>query len=76
MGEKYYRWAFFSYAHNLGDISRAIEIAKGMIASGNEVKFFNHGGRYVHLIKVAGIEYENLLPEISEEQDDIVMAIN
>jgi len=38
------KWAFFSYGHNLGDFTRALETAKGMRESGAKVKFFNHGG--------------------------------
>ena len=34
------KWAFFSYGHNLGDFTRALETAKGMKQSGMDVKFF------------------------------------
>lgn len=70
------RWAFFSYAHNLGDFSRALETAKGMAATGAEVCFFNHGGKHLYRIDEAGLPSVNLQPEISEEQDNQIMAID
>ncbi len=70
------RWAFFSYAHNLGDFSRALETAKSMRRMGAQVKFFNHGGRYLYLLERTGIASANLLPEITGEQDAAVMAID
>jgi len=44
------KWAFFSYGHNLGDFTRALETAKRMIESGAKVKFFNHGGVHNNMI--------------------------
>ena len=44
------KWAFFSYGHNLGDFTRALETAKGMKESGMDVKFFNHGGIHNYMI--------------------------
>ncbi len=70
------KWAFFSYGHNLGDFTRALETAKGMIESGARAKFFNHGGVHNHLISDAGIEEENLQPELTWEQHQIIMDIN
>lgn len=70
------KWAFFSYGHNLGDFTRALETAKGMVKSGAQVKFFNHGGVHNHLIDQAGIESENLYPELSWEQHQVIMDIN
>ncbi len=70
------RWAFFSYAHNLGDFTRALETAKGIIESGLDLSFFNHGGTHISMIEKAGMKSINLQPEISNEQDEIVMAIN
>ena len=70
------RWAFFSYGNNLGDFTRALETAKGMLKSGAQVKFFNHGGIHNSLISEAGIEEEDLLPELTWEQHQIIMDIN
>ena len=70
------KWAFFSYGNNLGDFTRALEIAKGIKASGAGLKFFNHGGIHNHLIEEAGIAMENLQPELSWEQHEKIMDIN
>jgi UDP:flavonoid glycosyltransferase YjiC (YdhE family) len=71
-----FKWAFFSHAYNLGDFSRAIETAKGMCAEGAHVKFFNHGGIYLDLLEKNGIASIDLLPEITKEQDETLMAID
>ena len=70
------RWAFFSYGNNMGDFTRAIEIAKGMKASGAQLKFFNHGGIYNDRITEAGIDSEDLKPELTWEQHQVIMDIN
>ena len=70
------KWAFFSYGHNMGDFTRALETAKGMKKTGATVKFFNHGSIHNHLISKAEIEEQNLLPELSWEQHEIIMDIN
>ena len=70
------KWAFFSYGHNLGDFTRALETAKGMKASGAQLKFFNHGGVHNHLIEKAGIEAQELEPELTWKQHEIIMDIN
>lgn len=70
------KWAFFSYGHNLGDFTRALETAKGMKRSGMDVKFFNHGGIHNHLISKSGIDEINLYPELTWEQHQIIMDIN
>jgi UDP:flavonoid glycosyltransferase YjiC (YdhE family) len=70
------KWAFFSYAHNMGDFTRAFEVAKAMKNSGEQVSFFNHGGFHLDWLAKQNIPFYNLLPEISSEQNDIVMAIN
>ena len=70
------KWAFFSYGHNLGDFTRALETAKGMKQSGMDVKFFNHGGIHNHMIGEAGIDELNLYPELTWEQHQVIMDIN
>lgn len=73
---KKFRWAFFTYAHNYGECSRAIEIGKAMKNRGHHVKFFIHGGRHVDKIKEAGLDLEYLTPEYTDEQDKIIMDID
>lgn len=70
------RWAFFSYGHNLGDFTRALETAKAMKATGAELRFFNHGSVYEHFMAQSGIDCRNLKPELSWEQHKIIMDIN
>lgn len=70
------KWAFFSYGHNLGDFTRALEIAKGMQNTGAEVHFFNHGGIHNYRIEEAGISSTDLFPELTWEQHEIIMDIN
>ena len=70
------RWAFFSYAHNLGDFTRAFEVAKALKHTGDQVSFFNHGGFHLDWLEKQHIPFFNLKPEISSHQNEIVMAIN
>ncbi|MFY0686669.1 MAG: hypothetical protein JXQ90_05870 [Cyclobacteriaceae bacterium] len=70
------RWAFFSYGHNLGDFTRALETAKGMAATVAKVKFFNHGGVHNHMIAKAGLEEDDLQPELTWDQHQVIMDIN
>ncbi|MCK4788119.1 MAG: glycosyltransferase family 1 protein [Desulfobacteraceae bacterium] len=53
-----------------------METAKGLKEQDAEVKFFNHGGHHLDMTREAGIEAINLKPEISVEQDKIILAIN
>lgn len=70
------KWAFFSYGHNYGETSRAIEIAKEMKKQGHDVRFFCHGGKYFHKIEEAGLNPTLLYPLITDEQDQQVMDID
>lgn len=74
--EKKFRWAFFTYAHNYGECSRAVEIGKAMKDAGHSVKFFIHGGRHVDKIREANLPMEILKPEYTDEQDRILMDID
>ncbi len=70
------KWAFFSYGNNLGDFTRALETAKEMRDSGVQIKFFNHGGIHNKWITDAGIDSEDLVPELTWQQHEIIMDIN
>lgn len=70
------RWAFFSHAYNLGDCSRAIEIAKAMRATGAEVKFYHHGGYHVEQVQDAGFEPVELQPLVTEAQHKFLMDMD
>lgn len=70
------RWAFFSHAYNLGDCSRAIEVAKAMRAAGEEVRFFHRGGYHVEQIQRAGLAPVQLEPLVSEAQHRFLMDMD
>ncbi|MGD2089821.1 MAG: glycosyltransferase [Candidatus Aminicenantes bacterium] len=70
------RWAFFSYVYNYGDCSRAIEVAKAMKKSGAVVKFFHHGGSFEDKIREAGLDSITLEPRMTEQQHEVLMAID
>lgn len=70
------KWAFFSYGHNLGDFTRAVETAKGMQATGAQVKFYNHGSVHLDKIQNSGLECIELQPELTWEQHEVIMDIN
>lgn len=70
------RWAFFSYGHNLGDFTRAVEMAVGMQNTGAEVNFYNHGSVHLDMIQNRGLNCINLKPELSWEQHQVIMDIN
>lgn len=71
-----HRWAFFTYADNYGDCSRAIEVGKAMANRGNPVRFFIHGGRYEDSIRRAGLDLRVLEPRLTDEQNRILMALD
>jgi len=70
------RWAFSSHAYNLGDCSRAIEIAKAMRAAGGEVRFFHHGGYHVEQMRDAGFDPVELSPLVTEAQHRFLMDMD
>jgi UDP:flavonoid glycosyltransferase YjiC (YdhE family) len=70
------RWAFFSHAYNLGDCSRAVEIAKAMRDASHEVRFFHHGGYHVDLIRDAGFAPVELQPLVTEAQHQFLMDMD
>jgi UDP:flavonoid glycosyltransferase YjiC (YdhE family) len=70
------RWAFFSHAYNLGDCSRAIEVAKAMRASGGEVRFFHHGGYHIEQIRTAGFAPVQVEPLVTEAQHRFLMDMD
>jgi UDP:flavonoid glycosyltransferase YjiC (YdhE family) len=70
------RWAFFAHAYNLGDLSRAIEVAKAMKATGAEVRFYHRGGTYVDQLAAAGLQPIPLEPFITESEDAALMDLD
>ncbi len=70
------KWAFFSYGHNLGDFTRAVETAVEMQHTGAKVTFYNHGSVHLDSIKNRGLHCVPLYPELSWEQHQVIMDIN
>ncbi|MFZ6026167.1 MAG: nucleotide disphospho-sugar-binding domain-containing protein [Chloroflexota bacterium] len=70
------RIAFFAYAYNLAETTRAIEIAKALLARGVEVRFFTHGGTHEGRITEAGFPLTKLSPLITPEKNAYLMDID
>jgi MGT family glycosyltransferase len=70
------RLAFFAYAHNLAEVTRAIEVAKACQARGAEVGFFTHGGAHERRIRQAGFELTTLKPRITPEKNQYLMDLD
>lgn len=70
------KWAFFSYGHNLGDFTRAVETAVEMQNTGADVVFYNHGSVHLNKIENRGLNCIPLYPELSWEQHEVIMDIN
>ena len=71
-----HRIAFFAYAYNLAEVTRAIEVAKACQARGETIRFFTHGGTYEARITEAGFELTTLLPLISAEKNKYLMDLD
>jgi len=71
-----FRWAFFSYGHNMGDFTRALETAKAMTSLGHAVHFYNHGSVFTNELATGNIQCINLEPELTWEQHKAIMDIN
>jgi len=67
------RLAFFAYAYNLAEVTRAIEVAKALCARGVEIHFFTHGGAHEHRMNEAGFALATLAPSISPEKSAYFM---
>ena len=70
------RLAFFTYAYNLAEVTRAIEVAKALRARGVEVRFFTHGGTHEHHIPEAGFPLITLKPLITSEKHEYLMDLD
>lgn len=70
------RLAFFAYAYNLAEVTRAIEVAKACQARGAVVQFFTHGGTHEARITEAGFDLTTLAPLISPEKNKYLMDLD
>ncbi len=70
------RLAFFAYAYNLAETTRAVEVAKACRALGADIRFFTHGGTYESHIAEAGFPLTTLQPLITPEKHRYLMALD
>ncbi len=73
---KSFRLAFFAYAYNLAEVTRAIEVAKACQARGAEIRFLTHGGTHEQRILEAGFSLTTLQPLISPEKHRFLMDLD
>jgi len=71
-----FRLAFFTYAYNLAEVTRAIEVAKACRARGAKIRFFTHGGTHEYRITQAGFELTTLEPRITPEKNNYLMDLD
>jgi UDP:flavonoid glycosyltransferase YjiC (YdhE family) len=60
--------AFFVYAHNLAETTRAIEVAKALREQKVEIHFFTHGGPHEERITEACFSLTTLSPYLTAEK--------
>ena len=68
--------AFFAYAYNLAEATRAVEVAGALRERGAEVHFFTHGGPHESRIIEAGFPLTTLQPLITPEKSAFLMEID
>jgi UDP:flavonoid glycosyltransferase YjiC (YdhE family) len=60
--------AFFAYAYNLAEVTRALEVARALRERGTAIHFFTHGGTHENLITEAGFPLTTLRPLITPKK--------
>jgi len=66
----------FPHFYYLSEASRLVEIGKALVALGQEVRFFSHGGPYEYVARNAGFEVISVQPTMSFERAEHYMAFN
>lgn len=66
----------FPHFYYLSEASRLVEIGKALVALGQEVRFFSHGGPYESVARNAGFEVISVQPTMSPERAEHYMAFN
>lgn len=72
--ERKLRVLFAPETFNLGETSRAIEVARHLRRSGHEVRFMGYSRRFADRVREAGFTIELLDPELSEDEADQLIA--
>lgn len=68
------RVLFAPETFNLGETSRAIEVARHLRRSGHEVRFMGYSRRFADHVRDAGFTIELLDPELGEDEADQLIA--
>lgn len=68
------RILFVPETFNLGETTRAVEIAQAVQGLGHEVHFVGYSRRFSSRVTAAGFSFDLLSPELSEAQADILIA--
>lgn len=70
------RILFAPETFNLGETSRAVEVAQALRADGHEVRFMGYSQRFAEYVREAGLDIELLDPELSERDADRLIAVD
>lgn len=70
------RILFAPETFNLGETSRAVEVARAVRDAGHEVRFMGYSRRFADHITSAGFDLELLDPELSEADADRLIAVD
>jgi len=70
-----YTLAFFAHAHNLAEVTRAVEIARVLSKKEAEITFFTHGGPHENIINEGGFPLITLQPIITQEKHESLIGI-
>lgn len=75
-GERSLRVLFAPETFNLGETSRAVEVAREVKALGHEVAFMGYSARFADFVRDAGFDLTLLEPRLSEAQADQLIAVD
>ena len=75
-GERSLRVLFAPETFNLGETSRAVEVAREVKALGHEVAFMGYSARFADFVRDAGFGLTLLEPRLSEAQADQLIAVD
>lgn len=70
------RVLFAPETFNLGETTRAVEVAKAVEAAGGEVLFMGYSRRFADYVREAGFTLIRLDPELSERDADQLIAVD
>lgn len=68
------RVLFAPETFNLGETSRAVEVAQALRAEGHEVRFMGYSERFAEYVRDAGFSISMLEPDLSERDADRLIA--